>query len=63
MKYLKMYCEEFDLKINHHLILNLKDEVVGYVEPDKKYIKFNSNNNPIKESDLLMLVLEKLSVH
>jgi len=63
MKYLKMYCEEFDLKIKHQLVLNLNNEVVGYIEPNKKYVKFNSNNSPMKESDLLMLVLEKLSVH
>tara|TARA_A100001011_G_scaffold8951_1_gene10134 strand:- start:700 stop:891 length:192 start_codon:yes stop_codon:yes gene_type:complete len=63
MKYLEMYCKEFNLKMKNHLILDSSDEVVGHIEPNKKYVKFNSCGNPMKESDLLMLVLENLSVH
>ena len=63
MKYLEMYCKEFNLKMKNQLILDLRDEVVGYVESNKRYVKFNSCANPMKESDLLMIVLEKLRVH
>lgn len=63
MKYLNMYCEEFNLRLNDNLIIDELDRVVGYVESNKKYIKFNTSENAMKESDLLMLVLEKFSVH
>ena len=58
-----MYCEEFNLRLNDNLIIDELDRVVGYVESNKKYIKFNTSENAMKESDLLMLVLEKFSVH
>ena len=63
MKYLKMYCNNFNLKISDKEILDLNGKVVGRIESNMKYIKFKSEKNSIKESDLLMLVLENLSVH
>ena len=58
-----MYCNKFNLKISNKEILDLNGKVVGRIESNMKYIKFKSEKNSIKESDLLMLVLENLSVH
>ena len=58
-----MYCEEFNLHLSDNLIIDKFDKIVGYVESNKKYVKFNTSKNAMKESDLLMLVLEKFSVH
>ena len=63
MIYLEEYCKTFNLTVEYNLILNESDEVVGYVEPNKKYVKFNNSDRPIKESDFLLLAIEKLNVH
>ena len=61
--YLRQYCENFNLAINGSLILNDKKEVVGHIEPDRKYVKFHNQGSLIKISDLFLLTFENLSVH
>jgi len=63
MNYLEYYCDTFNLAIYGHLVIDSSASVVGYVEPNKKYIKFDTAVSPVKVSDLFLPALENCSVH
>ena len=63
MMYLREYCNQFNLNIDNNLIVDSKLDVVGYIETNKKYVKFKNQKSPIKISDLLLLTFENLCVH
>jgi len=63
MNYLEYYCDTFDLTIYGQLIIDSSADVVGHIEPNEKYIKFDAAVSPVKVSDLFLPALENCSVH
>lgn len=63
MKYLQFYCDSFDLTIQKPYVLDSDKQKVGKVTTNEKYIQFYAKHYPMKISDLLMLGIERISVH
>ena len=63
MNYLQFYCDSFRLKIKHPYVFDKNEKKIGKVDPGGKYIHFYSEDRTMKVSDLLMLGIERISVH
>ena len=60
--YLKKYCNLFNLKIKNREIINEELQVVGTLDEDPKYVFFEKSGM-MKKSDLLIALMENISVH